>query len=277
MAQVTNLCHQDSGAGKAQSGMNDTPLSSWILALVGSLVVHGLLVAGALRFAQEWPRPRRVVEVEAISLTKAQPQPGPVGGGSPAARQPELRPKPKLRPRPRPKKRLRAQPQARPEPPPPPPALAMQRPAPRNAGPRRDSASGSSNFGTASGRGHGTGGGQGTGIGSGRGSGSGPGTGTASVMGSYLHRVRLLLERHKNYPEVARRRNQEGIVILRFTISAHGQIVARGITRSSGHPVLDEAAQETLRRVGRFPPLPPELQRSQLTLEVPLAFRLRES
>jgi len=38
---------------------------------------------------------------------------------------------------------------------------------------------------------------------------------------------------------------------------------------------VDEAAQNTLRRVGKFPPFPPDLNRQKLTIEVPLAFRLR--
>ncbi|MCK9376602.1 MAG: energy transducer TonB [Syntrophobacterales bacterium] len=73
---------------------------------------------------------------------------------------------------------------------------------------------------------------------------------------------------------MARRRQLQGVVVVRFTIAAGGQIDASRISRSSGHDLLDEAAKETLRRVGRFPPLPPELNRQKLTIEIPLAFRL---
>jgi TonB family protein len=50
--------------------------------------------------------------------------------------------------------------------------------------------------------------------------------------------------------------------------------MAARVGRSSGQDLLDEAAQNTIRRVGQFPPLPAELNRRQLTVEVPLAFRL---
>jgi len=73
---------------------------------------------------------------------------------------------------------------------------------------------------------------------------------------------------------MARRRNIQGVVALSFTIASGGQIEAYSISRSSGQELLDDAARDTLRRVGNFPPFPPELNRQKLTIEVPLAFRL---
>jgi protein TonB len=88
-------------------------------------------------------------------------------------------------------------------------------------------------------------------------------------------RGRRLLERWKQYPTAARRLNLQGVAVLQFTIGAGGTIEGSRISRSSGHDLLDQAAQETLRRVGRFSPLPVELGRQQLTVEIPLAYRLR--
>jgi protein TonB len=92
-----------------------------------------------------------------------------------------------------------------------------------------------------------------------------------------LQKVRSLLEEQKDYPTMARRLNQEGVVVLQFTISSSGQIEGAQVRRSSGHDLLDQAARETLRRVGRFPPFPAELERRQLTIEIPLAYRLEEN
>jgi protein TonB len=88
--------------------------------------------------------------------------------------------------------------------------------------------------------------------------------------------VRRLLEQHKNYPWMARRQRREGVVLLKFTIGQGGEIAGHGIARSSGHEILDGAAAAALQKVGRFPPLPPVLGRSQLNIQVPLAFRLSE-
>jgi len=112
------------------------------------------------------------------------------------------------------------------------------------------------------------------GPGQGRGSGSGPGSGAGSALQSYLRLVRQLLEKHKDYPSLARQRHIQGVVVVAFTIGSGGQIMAARVSRSSGQDLLDEAAQKTIRRVGKFPPFPGELNRQQLTVEVPLAFRL---
>jgi protein TonB len=48
------------------------------------------------------------------------------------------------------------------------------------------------------------------------------------------------------YPERARRRNQEGTVILRFMISTDGKPFDITVVESSGHELLDEAAREIL-------------------------------
>jgi protein TonB len=66
-------------------------------------------------------------------------------------------------------------------------------------------------------------------------------------------------------------------VVLKFTIGMDGGITGQAIVRSSGHGLLDAAAQETLHKVGHFPPLPATLGRSHLTIQVPLSFRLAVS
>jgi protein TonB len=63
-------------------------------------------------------------------------------------------------------------------------------------------------------------------------------------------------------------------VVVTFTINANGQIESSRVSRSSGQDLLDEASKETIRRVSKFPPIPAELNRQKLTIEVPLAFRL---
>ena len=93
-------------------------------------------------------------------------------------------------------------------------------------------------------------------------------------MQGYLLEVRRLLERQKGYPRMAQRLNIQGVVRLQFTIAADGSIHSTRLGRSSGHEVLDEAARKTVKKVGRFPPLPSALGREKLFVEIPLAFRL---
>jgi protein TonB len=263
----------------------------WLWAVVGSLAIHFSLMAVALAWKGHLPsKPKRVVPVEAITLTQALP--GPIGGGgglpTPTAStspKPQPAPPPVIKPKPKPKPRRVAKPkpkvmkavkkQEKVEAPEPPPSLALPRPA----SPSTASASGrtTASLGRATGsvRGRGgTGSGSGGGSGPGSGVGQGPGPGAGSLLQGYLLQVRRLLERQKKYPRMAQRMNMQGVVLLQFTIAADGGIQGTHLCRTSGHDLLDEAAQETVRRVGKFPPLPKALGRQKLAVQIPLAFRL---
>lgn len=264
------------------------PGQIWTLALVGSLLAHGLLVAWILLILTEKTAPRRVVvPVEAIALVPAQPGPKGGGGGQlvsvpkpkPAAPKPvPPRPEPRITPKSPPK--VKPIPQPAPKPAETPVIPTPAAPAPITRGQPSPSGAAASGAKTSGGLGSGQGGsaggqgaGSGAGVGSGQGRGFGPGSGSA--LQSYLRLVRQLLEKHKDYPSMARQRHIQGIVMVRFTIQGGGQVGSFQISHSSGQDLLDEAAKNTIRRVGQFPPLPIDLNRQQLTVEVPLAFRLK--
>lgn len=270
-----------------ESGCGWRSLSAVILA---SMALHGLILVSALWWSREVPRPRRVVTVEAICLTPGSGHAGgEAGSASSVKSQNTLQPQPpppkpqpvKEKPKPRP---VKPQPVPKVEEPPLPPALSIPRPSART--PVRPGPAAAAPTGSGSGRGEGVGGGQGAGRGTGPGSGSGtgsgpgldpgPGSGAGDALKSYLTEVRRLLEQQKTYPLMARRQYREGVAVLKFTIGKDGEIAGHTIARSSGHEVLDGAAAEALQKVGRFPPLPAALGRSQLNIEVPLAFRLSE-
>jgi protein TonB len=256
---------------------------SWTVAILASLALHGLILGSALLMSRDTPRPRRVVTVEPICLTTGS---GHAGGGAnrvevakpqapPKSLPVKEKPKPvKPKPAPKPPEILPAPELAMPRP----AAAVTPRPGPVASVPStRGSGGGGPGAGAGQGAGRGSGPGTGLGTGSGPGSDPGPGSGSGTALKSYLAQVRRLLEKNKTYPWMARRQHQQGVVVLKFTIGKGGAISGHTVARSSGHEVLDGAAKETLQKVGRFPPLPDGLGRSQLTVEVPLAFRLTES
>ncbi len=57
------------------------------------------------------------------------------------------------------------------------------------------------------------------------------------------------------YPSKARRRKQEGAVVLLLTVNPEGHVLEVEIVESSGHPALDRAAKKTL-ATWRFGPAP---------------------
>lgn len=89
--------------------------------------------------------------------------------------------------------------------------------------------------------------------------------------------VRAHLSRYKNYPSEARRRGDEGRVVIRFRIDAQGHLLSCEVEQSSGVRSLDRAALQMFRRADPLPPPPPELLKGG-TLEVvaPFAYSLTE-
>lgn len=77
----------------------------------------------------------------------------------------------------------------------------------------------------------------------------------------------------RRYPPAARRLGQEGVVTLLIEIEANGELRAVAVRRSSGFPLLDQAATHLLHEAAaalRGQLLPPADSR----LEIPVAYRL---
>ena len=77
------------------------------------------------------------------------------------------------------------------------------------------------------------------------------------------------------YPYLARRRGQEGRVILRVLVSALGDAKAVSIRRSSGYRLLDEAALTAV-SAWRFVPASDAERPVAGALDVPIWFRLTQ-
>jgi periplasmic protein TonB len=77
------------------------------------------------------------------------------------------------------------------------------------------------------------------------------------------------------YPESARRRGQQGRVILRVSVAPDGDPVQVAVGHSSGFTSLDDAALDAVRR-WRFVPAMQNGHPVQAVAEVPVLFRLEE-
>lgn len=102
------------------------------------------------------------------------------------------------------------------------------------------------------------------------GAGAGP---SGAELNSYASQLAAWLERHKRYPQSARRRGEQGIVTLQFTLDARGHVVARRIVRSSGYERLDREVLALLERASPMPRPPGDAPR--FSLAVPIVFSLR--
>jgi periplasmic protein TonB len=96
-------------------------------------------------------------------------------------------------------------------------------------------------------------------------------SGNASVS-NYPGKVVSQLRRAVYSPAEARAKRLKGEVQVSFTVSANGSVGGVRVVRSSGSPILDKAALETVRRAAPFPAIPSDAGRSSWPFTVPLAF-----
>jgi TonB family protein len=125
--------------------------------------------------------------------------------------------------------------------------------------------------------GSGSGGGQGAGAGARQGNAVAlpvPGGGGAAEYDGYYALVRTRVHEILKYPSVARRRGLTGHVEIEIDIAPTGVIVEAALVVSSSHPLLDDAALEAARAVGRVP-FPPGVQPRPLRMRLPVVFVLR--
>jgi len=94
------------------------------------------------------------------------------------------------------------------------------------------------------------------------------------VLAAYHARLAALIEAHKSYPATARRLRHQGIVQVRFSLTANGGLNSLTISDSSSHGELDEAALEAVRSVPEFPAFPSELGPADREFVVSLSFVL---
>ncbi|ROO26668.1 biopolymer transporter TonB [Salinisphaera orenii MK-B5] len=83
------------------------------------------------------------------------------------------------------------------------------------------------------------------------------------------------MARSKEYPRRARRLRQEGTATLYFVMDRNGNVLEWEIRKSSGHPLLDEAVENMIKRADPLPALPDSVSMQRLALTVPVSFKLR--
>ena len=97
-----------------------------------------------------------------------------------------------------------------------------------------------------------------------------------NLDGVRQYRLNLAREarRFKRYPDLARERHWEGIVVLVVTTVAGGKVPQVTLSQSSGFDLLDQAALELLELAVQTAVLPENLRGHQFGLTLPIHYRL---
>lgn len=97
---------------------------------------------------------------------------------------------------------------------------------------------------------------------------------TQNAKVSYHHMVATLLAKAKRYPERAVRAHVTGSGSVRVTIAASGVVEKVEVATSTQSNVLDDELLRMVDRAAPFPSFPLEMDQSEVTLLVPVSFRL---
>jgi protein TonB len=93
------------------------------------------------------------------------------------------------------------------------------------------------------------------------------------ISASYRAALSAWLQEHKQYPESARARSEEGQVLLRFHVARSGRLINFAVVRSSGYPDLD-AAVDAMMRGAVLPAFPGDMIANDIEVTVAVQFSL---
>ncbi len=95
------------------------------------------------------------------------------------------------------------------------------------------------------------------------------------LAAGYLASLGKFIARSQHYPSAARRAEMEGTVLLDLAIDGSGRILGTRVRRSSGYPLLDEAATTSVAALGQLPAPPGALGWTKRALTLPIVYQLR--
>lgn len=232
-------------------------------AVLGSLVLHGVLLFGLSLNRESQRAPARPGPIVARLVEQARPaaaasQPEPL---KPRAEAPPPKPAAKPAPAPKPSPIAKAEPEgsaAKPAPVEPAPAAAAietppsSAPAPAAPGPvaKTDPQPTSPQP-------------------------SAEGVDALSIK-QYSIEVAGFAKKFKSYPRVARDNNWEGKVVIRVSVKANGINASYRVLVSSGHEVLDKQALDMITKGRPRARIPPGLQGKDFSFDIPVYYEMKE-
>ncbi len=95
------------------------------------------------------------------------------------------------------------------------------------------------------------------------------------AMRRYRATLYAAVKNRLRYPPTAERQGISGTAEVRFTLDRSGQVISASLVRSSGNPLLDQAALATVRPGSSLPAAPASVPQSQFTVSAPLRFDQR--
>jgi len=102
---------------------------------------------------------------------------------------------------------------------------------------------------------------------------------TGGVPTEYYNTLNRVINGAVQYPPKSLRAGEEGTAKIRFHVTRDGTIKDVELIEKSGFVSLDSEAKDAFRRLGKFPPVPPNVvpDAAEFILEIPINFTLTGS
>ncbi len=94
------------------------------------------------------------------------------------------------------------------------------------------------------------------------------------ARGRYGNALWNAISKHKKYPKIAQMRGWEGEATVELLLDGNGKIKSKKIVQSSGYEALDKQALEMVEKAQPFPTPPEALRGNNFTITVPVPFKL---
>ncbi len=91
---------------------------------------------------------------------------------------------------------------------------------------------------------------------------------------SYLRGLKRRIEMVWRYPDTAQRDGLQGELVMRFSIAKSGKVESIELLKSSGYPLLDNAAEKALADASPFNPLPDSWNKERFVITGTFIYRL---
>ena len=94
------------------------------------------------------------------------------------------------------------------------------------------------------------------------------------LLTNYLKSVRAIIDKHRNYPILARKTGVEGVTLLMFVLNKNGKVSNVKILKTSGFKILDKSAVRAVKSSEPFPEIPKKLHKNVLKIRLNMVFKL---
>jgi len=94
------------------------------------------------------------------------------------------------------------------------------------------------------------------------------------AMATWRGKLMAHLLRYQRYPSESRRRGDQGVPIVVFTMTRNGVVLSQQLQKSSGHDALDIEAIDLFRRASPLPPMPADVTGETFQYVMPINFNL---